>query len=66
MNKFTKIVIPVLLLVHPILVYSTSTQSCAKLLSWMIEIWMRNHLVYDCDVVNLYCPNYNVLQIYKE
>jgi hypothetical protein len=31
---------------------------CDEILSWMIEIWMQNHLVRDsnCIIVNLYPP----------
>jgi hypothetical protein len=32
--------------------------TCDKILSWMIEIWMENHLVSDsnCNAVNLQSP----------
>ena len=35
-------------------------QLLMKILSWTIEIWMRNHLVSDtdCSIVNLYNPNF--------
>ena len=58
MNEFTNIVILITL--------SSSTVGiccilhlCDELLSWMIEIWMKNHLVSDrnCNIVNLQCPN---------
>ena len=32
--------------------------TCDETLSWMIEIWMKNHLVNDsvCNIVNLQSP----------
>ena len=35
-----------------------SAQFCIEVLSWMIEIWMNDHLVSDdnCNIVNLKCP----------
>ena len=34
------------------------TFSCDEVLLWMIEIWMKNHLVSDSNrnIVNLYSP----------
>ena len=31
---------------------------CSEMLSWMIEIWMKAHLISDiiCYIVNLWCP----------
>ena len=42
------------------------TFSCDETLSWMIEIWMKIHLVSDnnCNTVNLYSPHHP--KIYKE
>ena len=36
---------------HYLLLFAT----CDKILSWVIEIWMKNHLVSDgnCNTVNL-------------
>ena len=40
------------------------TFSCDEILSWMIEIWMENHLVKDINyiTINLKCPQ----KIYKD
>ena len=39
--------------------YFVLSTTCAKILSWMIEIWMENHLVSDsnCNTVNLQSPS---------
>ena len=36
----------------PYLLFSTT---CDEILSWMLEVWMKNHLVGDnyCNIVNL-------------
>ena len=37
------------------LTYYASWQFCDEILSWMIDIWMKNHLISDsnCNIVNL-------------
>ena len=39
--------------------YPLLSTTCNEMLSWMIEIWMRNHLVSDinCNIVNVILPN---------
>ena len=39
----------------PCLLLSTT---CDEILPWMIEFWMKNHLVNDsnCNIVNLWTP----------
>ena len=46
----------------PYLLLSTT---CDAILSWMIEIWIRNHLGSDgnCNIVNLYCPQKNSQEV---
>ena len=38
--------------------YLLLSPTCDEILSWMIKIWMKNHLECDtnCTVVNLLCP----------
>ena len=42
-------------LIHWLELYLLSSTTCDELLWWMIEIWMKIHLVSDsnCNIVNL-------------
>ena len=44
--------------------YLYLSATCDEIMSWMIEIWMKKHLVCDnnCNTVILYSPK----NIYKE
>ena len=46
--------------------YPLLSATSDEMLSWMIEMWMKNHLVSDsnCNTVNLYPPNFIYLFIY--
>jgi hypothetical protein len=62
MNYFTKIVIPIHL-VH-LFTFSICLHPSIfviSYLSWMIEVWMKTHLVSDKNhnIVNLQCPMAN-------
>ena len=39
--------------------YILLSTTCDEILSWMIEIWMKNHLINDsnCNTINLLSPN---------
>ena len=38
--------------------YLLLSATCDEILSWMIEMWMKSHLVSDsnCNTINLYPP----------
>ena len=59
MNQFTKIVIPIYFWsIHLLLLYLHPNIFVIRYLSWMIEVWMKNHLVSDKNhsIANLQCP----------
>ena len=41
--------------------YLLSSATCDEILSWMIEIWMKNHLISESNwnTINLYSPQKN-------
>jgi hypothetical protein len=50
------------------LVYFLMSTTLDEILSWIIKIWMKNHLVSDgnCDIVNLESPNLQGMTNYVE
>jgi hypothetical protein len=58
-NKFTNIVTLTYFLVHLLLGYSASKLFNIEILSWMIKIWMKRHLVSHsfCNNVKSIMPN---------